>query len=202
MGIQKCIGETILDFVEEYGALRTTHLYKVFSSKEAQKEIRHLLRNNRLFCNVGGEYISTQLPIELDYNMLTAMDVLFDRYRYEDIESFGRGDPPLEMYCILHSGAFVDIVYVENHNENSAIKTLPATDASIAQGLERIFIIDNMEQVRRMCSQIKGRVVYALTVRSGGFNYLEFDKADREPCVTCTLNVRMDTPHMRRVRAK
>jgi len=170
LGVHKSMAELIIDFVEEYGALRTRHLYAAFPCREAKREIQYLLNNKRLFQNVGGEFISDQLPIEPVFSLMYALDVLFERFGQP--RDFGKGDAPVEIYAITKDGVYVEITCVEKHDETHVISTLE--NDSDPPDLQ-IFIIEDLEQARRIQSLTKNKILYALKVKAGGFNYLEFD---------------------------
>ncbi|MCL2840327.1 MAG: DUF5697 family protein [Defluviitaleaceae bacterium] len=162
--------EKILTIVEQWGTLRTGHILAMFPSKRTMYNISYLLRNKRLYTNVGKEFISTQLPIEPDYQLLNALDVLFDRYA--QVKHFGEGYYPITVYGITRDDKFVEIIYVENHDESAIIRELGSCMGSI--DMVRIFVIETITQVQRIRPYVNDRVIYALVTRHGGFNYIKY----------------------------
>ena len=90
-----------------------------------------------------------------------------------DISSVGRGQAPVTLYCLTKHGEYIEIIFVERHDEYSVMEELIVSeDESISS--QMIFIISDVEQAKHIQSSVKGVVIFAVALRNGGYSFLEY----------------------------
>lgn len=166
-------GEKILDFLDNYGAVRLEHIEKFFPS--SKKIIAYLIKDKRLHNGSDGAYISSD-PMSLpDKRLNAALGVVTDVY--DKVKSYAKGAEPTQISFVTHAGDYYEIIYVSCGMETMVAATLEAQVTARTQGnnndcnVKRIIIIEDKSQMDML--QISYTTSFALVSPDGGFNYFK-----------------------------
>lgn len=167
--IRQC--EEIMDFIDAYRMIRLEHINKIFP--HSSKNIKYLVKNQRIYKSPDGAYISTETTNPPDKNLIAAVGVLTDIF--DKVKYHAKASKPIQISFITHLGDYYEIIYVSYGMEMMVVATLEAQQSAGVQGGEfkdvakRIVIIEDKKQIDRLT--IPRTMRFALVSPDGGFIY-------------------------------
>ena len=132
-----------MDFIDAYRTVRLEHINKIFP--HSSKNIKYLIKNQRLYKSPDGAYISTEPKNPPDKHLVAAVGVLadiFDKVKYHP-----KASSPIQISFITHLCDYYEIIYVSYGMEVMVATTLEAQQKDVAK---RIVIIENKKQIDRL----------------------------------------------------
>ena len=166
----------ILRFVELYGAVKRHHVTTIFKERAHRIALKHLLSSGHLCTDGLDHYLSTKKPMQLNHNLLYALDIVCD---FQDsIKSFEPAEAPVVMCYITHDNEFVEIVPVEWGMELLIAQRFMRFE----DGVTQIYIVKKMEQVTKMLPFLSGTATFALISYTNKNVYMNFNSQNTNVC--------------------
>jgi hypothetical protein len=157
--------EEILEFLDTYGVLRYEYLKKIFPWSD--KVVHYLLKKQRIFKILGGDYISTDKNPRIDKCLIAALGVLVDLST--KVQSHARATAPAQISFTTHAGDYYEIVYVAQDMEAMVTTLFKKQDG--ADITKRIVIVEDKNQMERL--QLPEVASFALVNPNGCLSYFK-----------------------------